>query len=240
MDAYHPPARRTSSGPKTEKQLTQDAKRQVQLLKQRRKGAAAKSESRADSQDIAKFRRTYELDPECAFFPTSEWGRTVKTKRHEDVLHTVRLAFDSAVTADGSGGYATVFSNSPVQAQNWANYAAVFDSYRVLCYKITFEPFWTVNVTFAPMASVIDRSDSTALTSYGLAERYDSHHKAAGKAAWTQMANMSGVSTADFVSTASPAANLWIKTYSSGNTASLTFGRMNCEMLVQFRGVGIN
>ncbi len=202
--------------------------------------ATGRRGGKAGSDEIVSWRHTYELDPGSTFFPPGEWGRTVKTKNHEDVLHTVRLAFDSAVTADGSGNYATVFSNSPVQAQNWANYAAVFDSYRVLCFRVTFEPFWTVNVTFAPFASVIDRSDATALTSYGLAERYDSHHKAQGKASWRQIANMSGTGEADFASTASPAATLWIKTYLSGNTASLTFGRMNCELLVQFRGVGIN
>lgn len=226
---------------KTERQLSIEAAKQVQALRNKKKSVRSNTGAgKAGSEEIVKYRRAYELDPGCTFFPPGDWGRTVKSKRYEDVLHTVRLAFDSAVTADGSGAYATVFSNSPVQAQNWANYAAVFDSYRVLCYKVTFEPFWTVNVTFAPMASVIDRSDSTALTSYGLAERYDSHHKAPGKASWVQIANMSGTGAADFVSTASPAANLWVKTYLSGNTASLTFGRMNCEMLVQFRGVGIN
>ncbi len=201
----------------------------------RRKGQSRKGEPK----DIQWATRR-ELDPECAYFPPSHWGTTVKRAKTEDYLFTVRLAFDSAVTSDGSGNYATVFSNSPVQAQNWTNYAAVFDSYRVLAFRVKFEPFWTVNITFAPMASVVDRSDSTALTSYGLAERYSSHRKAMGKGAWSQMVNMSGTDESDFVITSAPAATAWVKTYSSGNTASITLGRMNCELLVQFRGVGIN
>ncbi len=233
--------RQTKFNNSKEQALSLEAAKQVQVLRNKKKAARSKtSAGKAGSEGIVSWRHTFELDPGCTFFPPRDWGRQVAAKRTEDVLHTVRLAFDSAVTADGSGSFATVYSNSPVQAQNWANYAAVFDQYRVLAFKVTFEPFWTVNITFAPMASVIDRSDATALTSYGLAERYDSHHKAAGKAAWKQLVNMSGVTQAEFGSTTGPAATAWVKTFSSGNTASMTFGRMNCEMLVQFRGVGIN
>lgn len=181
-----------------------------------------------------------ELDPECAYFPLSHWGASMKGAREENYLFTLRLAFDQAVTTDGSGTYAAVVSNSPVQAQNWANYAAVFDECRVLAFQVRYEPFWTVNCTFAPFASVVDRSDSTALTGYGLAERYASHRKVMGKAAWKQTVNMADVSDAAFASTASPAANCWIKSYTAGNTASFTMGRLNVVLLVQFRGVGIN
>lgn len=181
-----------------------------------------------------------ELGPECSMFPLSHWGPSLKGARNEDYLFTVRLAFDQAITADGAGAIATVVSNSAVQAQNWTNYAAVFDEHRVLAMKVEFEPFWTVNITFAPIASVIDRSDSTALTSYGLAERYASHRKAMGKARFKQTVNMVSVDEAGFVSNTSPAANSWVKFYSSGNTASQTLGRINVTMLVQFRGVGIN
>lgn len=189
---------------------------------------------------ISVWRDRRELDPGSTDFPIGEWNKCLLQAKQEDYLFTVRLAFDSAVTADGSGVYAGVVSDSPVQAQNWTNYAAVFDQARVLCMKARFEPFWTVNVTFAPMSSVIDRSDATALTSYGLAERYASHKKSPGQKAQTQTVNMSGSGESDFFSTSSPVARHWVKYYVSGNTASLTFGRLNVEMLVQFRGVGIN
>ncbi len=160
--------------------------------------------------------------------------------RSEEILHTVRLGFDQAITTDGSGAIATVISNSPVQAQNWSNYAAVFDSYRVLAFGVEYDPFWTVNCTFAPVASVIDRSDATALTSYGLAERYESHKKAHGKEGFKQLVNMSGSEEGLFIQTSAPVANNWIKLYSSGNTASFTMARLDCVLIVQFRGVGIN
>lgn len=181
-----------------------------------------------------------ELSPGSTYFPLSHFSSVMRGAREEDYLFTIRLAFDQAVTSDGSGTIATVLSDSPVQAQNWTNYAAVFDEYRILAYKVTFEPFWTVNCTFAPVASVVDRSDATALTGYGLAERYASHKKAMGKQKWFQVVNMSDGDDSTFVSTASTSAKHWIKAYSAGNTASFTFGRYNAEMIVQFRGVGIN
>lgn len=182
-----------------------------------------------------------ELDPASTEFPLSHWGASVKGARNENYLFTLRLAYDQACNTDGSGNIATVFSAAVAGAQNWTNYAAVFDEYRVLAQKVTFEPFWTVNTTFAPFASVIDRSDATALTSYGLAERYASHKKKMGKSSWRQSVSMSSPEEAGFsATTASTTTFWWIKTYSSGNTASQTIGRYNVEFIVQFRGVGIN
>lgn len=181
-----------------------------------------------------------ELSAGSTYFPLSHFAPAMRGAREEDYLFTVRLGFDQALTSDGSGVIATVLSDSPVQAQNWTNYAAVFEEYRVLAFKVTFEPFWTVNCTFAPVASVVDRTDATALTGYGLAERYASHKKAMGKQKWSQIVNMADGDDSTFVSTASTTAKHWIKAYSSGNTASFTFGRYDCELLVQFRGVGIN
>lgn len=181
-----------------------------------------------------------ELDPAATAFPQSMLEPMLRQAHLANYPFTLRCGFDQALTSDGAGAIATVISNSPVQVQNWTNMAAVFDEYRVLAFIVRFEPYWTVNCTFAPIASVIDRSDATALTGYGLAERYESHHKAMGKAQWTQSWFMSEPLESDFISTASPTANGWIKAYSSGNTASFTFGRYDVVLLVQFRGLGIN
>ncbi len=216
------------------------------LSKQKAATAASKKKSnlKAKERSQAPEGKTWvtrkELAPGATQFPLNHFSASLKGAAEEDYLFTVRLGFDQAVTSDGAGAIATVISNTPVQAQNWTGYAAVFEEYRVLAMKVTFEPFWTVNCTFAPVASVIDRSDATALTGYGLAERYASHKKAMGKARFTQTVNMMSVEDASFVITSGPAANSWVKLYSSGNTASFTFGRLNVTLLVQFRGVGIN
>lgn len=188
----------------------------------------------------ASFIRKEELAPDSIEFPLSHWGECLKGARNEDYLFTVRLGWDSAVTCDGSGVYSTVTSDSPVQAQNWSGYAAVFDAYRVLAFKVEYDPFWTVNISFAPIASVLDRSDATALTGYGLAERFSSHKKVPGQKRFHQLINMSGDDESQFVITSSPTAKHWFKPYTSGNTASMTLGRLNVTLLVQFRGVGIN
>ena len=137
----------------------------------------SKGKSSGKSSDEVGWVKSRELDPSASLFPLSEYGHAINGARNEMYLKTMRLGFDSAVTADGSGVYAGVISNSPVQAQNWTNYAAVFEEYRVLAFKVVFEPAWTVNITFMPLTGVIDRSDSTALTSYSLAERFASCKK---------------------------------------------------------------
>ncbi len=181
-----------------------------------------------------------ELAPGATYFPRVAFAPAMRAAKREDILVTLRLGYDQSCTADGSGNLATVFSDSPAGAQNWTSYAATFEQYRVLAFRVEFDPFWTVNTTFAPIASVIDRSDATALTSYGLAERYGSHHKAQGKERFSQLVTMSSIDTSDFIPTSTITASAWIKMFSSGNTASASLGRYNVELLVQFRGLGIN
>lgn len=185
-----------------------------------------------------------ELDPECAYFPPASIGKYLKFGPNEVVLKTIRLGYDQAVTTDGSGVYATVFSNSAAGAQNWTNYANTFEEYRVLAIRIEFDPVWVAGgstaVTLTPIASVVDRNDSTALTSYGLAERYQSCKKVPGQRRFHQMVTMASTEESDFMPTTSISPTNWIKFYTSGNTASLTIGRMNVVLIVQFRGLGIN
>lgn len=187
---------------------------------------------------------TKELDPECAYFPPASIGQYLRFGPNETVLKTIRLGFDQAITSDGSGVIATVFSNAAAGAQNWTNYANTFEEYRVLAFRIEFDPIWVAGgstaTTFGLIASVVDRTDSTALTSYGLAERYQSCKKAPGNKRFHQMVTMASTEDSDFLPTTSVSANNWIKLYSSGNTASFTVGRVNGVYIIQFRGLGIN
>ncbi len=197
--------------------------------------------SRRGGKKSSRWKTTEELSPNEIVCPVDYVASRCRAGKTEELLHTIRLGYDQAAQTDGSGVMATVFSNAVAGAQNWTNYASVFDSYRVLGMIVEYDPFWTVNTTFAPIASVVDRSDGTALTSYGLAERYESHKKVPGKKEFRQVANMTGSEDSDFLPTSnSTATSNWIKMYSSGNTASQTIGRYNVSLLVQFRGVGIN
>lgn len=210
----------------------------------KQKSVETKETSKRHSKKEVSWVTRVELDPECAYFPPSSLGKYLKPGPNEQVMTTLRLGFDSGVTTDGSGSLATVISNSPVQAQNWLSYAATFEEHRVLAFRVEFDPYWvaggTTAVTLAPIASVIDRTDATALTGYGLAERYPSHKKTPGQKRFHQLVTMSGIEESSFFPTSSPSANNWIKFYSSGNTASTTIGRLNVVLLIQFRGLGIN
>lgn len=159
-------------------------------------------------------------------------------------LCTVKLGQDSALTSDGSGIIATVISDVPTSAQNWSNYAAVFEEYRVLALQVQFEPLLGVGGStqtfWAPIAHVIDRTDATALTGYGLAERYESHAKTPGGRRFTIVSPMKFVEESSFLSTAGSTATRWIKFYSTGNSASLTVGRLDIRFLIEFNGLGIN
>lgn len=185
-----------------------------------------------------------ELSPSCSKYSLKSAAQLQREGSSGSFLATFRLGLDAAATSDGSGILATVYGNSPSSAQNWSGYAGVFDEYRVLAHIVKFEPLratgGSTQTFWAPIAHVVDRSDATALTGYGLAERYDSHHKAPGQTRWSSSWVMNSIEEAPFVSTASPASNSWIKVYSSGNSASFTLGRVDVVYIVQFRGLGIN
>lgn len=194
---------------------------------------------------LVRFVNRRELDPAATLFPLSDLkGYLSGLSRTENMPYTFRLGYDAAVTTDGSGLLQTVISNSPTSAQNWSTYASTFDEYRVLAVQARFEPLWatggSTQTYWAPIAHVVDRSDATALTGYGLAERYESHRKTPGQRKFTVSMNMASVEESSFISTGSSTPNMWIKFYSSGNTVSLTVGRLDVIYLVQFRGLGIN
>jgi len=187
---------------------------------------------------------TRELSPECSEYTMKAAKALIREGSTGSFLATIRLGYDAAVTTDGSGLLASVLGNSAGAAQNWTNYADVFDEHRVLAMMYRFEPLWSTGGSsatyWAPIAHVIDRSDATALTGYGLAERYDSHGKAPGQRPFEAHWVMNSVEEGPFLPTTSPASTAWVKIYSAGNSASLTVGRLNVVYIVQFRGLGIN
>jgi hypothetical protein len=182
-----------------------------------------------------------ELDPSIIVCPKSLMDRYIRYGSSELDTYTFLLRADGAYTTDGGGVNAVVWSNNPTVAANWAGAAAVFDEYRVLQLRVEFDPirFNGQLIAQAPIASVTDMDTATALTGYSLAAQYSSDTIHPGGVSWVQNAYMSGPQDSGFVSTASPVANFWIKTYTAGNTASTTIGRATVCYLVQFRGKGI-
>ncbi len=186
-----------------------------------------------------------ELHPEAIRFPMSMVREfTTGLSRNESMPYTFKLGKDLALTSDGAGLITSVLSDDPTSDQNWSSYAGTFDEFRVLCTIVKFSPLWSTGGStqtfWAPIAHVVDRSDATALTAYSLAERYESHKKTPGQKPFTVTVPMNSTEESSFQSTTGYTAKNWIKFYSSGNTVSLTVGRLDICHIVQFRGLGIN
>jgi len=184
-----------------------------------------------------------ELPTSSIAYPRTRWPSDVARARTGNNTCTVLLATESALTTSGSGIINSVYTDIVTGVNNWSSFAAVFDSYRVLAVRVQFTPLRAVGgstVTyFAPIATAIDRSDSTVLSSYLAAMQYSSHREFPGNTQFSVLSCMASAEDATFLSTQAPAARCWIKTYSTGNTISTTIGRVVTELLVQFRQVGI-
>lgn len=185
-----------------------------------------------------------ELPPGATSYPEAQWKRDYAIATKDYALTTVLLSGEVACTANGSGVIATVIDDNPsVYSPAWTSLAAAFDGYRVLGFRVTFKPLWGTGgatITYwSIISSVIDRDDSAALASYANAMSYATHKEAAGQQSFSQLSCAQSSEDLTFLSTGSPAARGWVKLYSSGNSASITVGRLMVEYMVQFRQLGL-
>lgn len=185
-----------------------------------------------------------EVAPSATKYPEARWARDYHIVTRDYALSTVLLSGEAALTANGSGILAAVYDDNPsVLSPLWTSLAACFDSYRVLAFKVSFKPLWGTGgatITYwSPIASVIDRDDSAALASYNNAMTYATHKETPGQASFSQLSCAQSPEDMTFLNTGSPSARGWVKLYSTGNSASITVGRVMVEYLTQFRQLGI-
>ncbi len=163
-----------------------------------------------------------------------------KHRQMDDVLKTIKLTVNSTAMVDAGGNIQDVFQSQPGGATNWSDLANVFDSFRVLGMRVTFDPTLIVggstSTSYAPIAVVCDYNSSTALVSYAQAAQYANYAEHPGQRRWEFAAGMFGIETAVFQDTASPQAKFYVKLFSTGGTASVTIGRFTVDYVVQFRG----
>lgn len=161
----------------------------------------------------------------------------------EQMIYPMELNYDAAVVTDGSGVWQGVYSDLAANSPNWASFATPFEQYRVTKFVVRFEPLrvfgGSTAVTFGPVVSVLDRDDSTALTGYSVGDRYGSAKMVPGNRAFRKTMVASGINELGFLDCTSASADLWIKVYSSGNTASTTIGRVFITYFVLFKGMGL-
>lgn len=146
----------------------------------------------------------------------------------------------STLVSSGSGVINSVFSNDPSGYNDWSSFAAVWDEYRVLGMTVHYAPYnrynQSLSIIVGPVFLFIDRDDGTVQTTEALALNYESVKMKNLADPWKITAKMAGVAEATFITTATPVANLWIKSYASGLTNSITYGKTYISALVQFRG----
>jgi len=185
-----------------------------------------------------------ELPTSAVAYPISRWPSDVTRCRNGNSTYTMCIQTETALTSSGSGIIASVFPDVVTSVNNWLSLAAVFDAHRVLGFQVHFSSLHQAGgataTFFAPIATVIDRSDSTVLASYLSAAQYSSFIEHAGGKSFSVLSAMASTEDASFQSTANPQARAWIKFYSTGNTISLTVGRVTISYLVQFRALGVN
>ncbi len=188
-------------------------------------------------------RSVRELPIGATYYPPGRYFKDRINDISEDDTYTIEVCDEVPLTTDGSGLIASVYSDDPSGTADWASYVDVYEEYRVLYFQVDFRPLHQAGgstATFwAPIASVVDRSDAVALTGYSAAEEFSSVKEFGGGRAFHRFVPMDGTGDATFLSTASTVAKKWIKFYSSGNSNSLTVGRVMKRYLVQFRGRGL-
>jgi len=134
---------------------------------------------------------------------------------------------------------ATVIGDSPSGAPDWSNAAGIYDEFRVLGWKHVFRPnnqYSKTTVVCRPGYAIIDRADSTALSSYSDAVSYASRKDITLENIWTMQSKMREINEATWQTTASPASKVWLKIYFDGLSLTTEYGILETIFLVQFKG----
>lgn len=155
-------------------------------------------------------------------------------------LKTIVLTEIQTLTSTAGGVLNTVFSGNPSTAANWSDTNAVWGEYRLLGFTVFFMPFnryskSTTNTT--PVLAVVDRRNATALSSTTDAARHASCVMKSLEDPWSITIKMTGEEEANFIVVSAPTAFQWLKLYTSGLSASTSYGYAFITYRVQFRNV---
>jgi len=158
-------------------------------------------------------------------------------------LVTKLMSLSFVISSNGSGVINNTFGlQNPSSFSNWADMAGVYDEYRVLSATIKYVPSNGYNKVVAtqtcltPLFVVLDRDSVTTLATTTAALAYDSVEMFDLERPFTYSKyKMNGAREATFITTAAPA-NLGAYCFWANNlTASLQYGTVLMQMLVQFR-----
>ncbi len=155
-------------------------------------------------------------------------------------LRTVEMRWTDTIYSSATGTITNVVANNPSLAEDWSNYAAIFNEYRVLGFKMEFLPANKYNksnaTTVVPGYVVLDNESSSSLSSLAQAAAYSTAKFVSLDEPFMHVARMSDVEQADFVATSSVASAQWIKLFFTGLANSVLYGSIHVTLMVQFKG----
>jgi len=157
-----------------------------------------------------------------------------------DHTTTLLLVFQTTLASDGAGVIASVFSNNPSSAANWADTNTVWGEYRCLGFRVEFFPYnrySKTTTTCVPLVVDVDRRSATALASYAAATSRETAKMRSVEDPWFEQATMNGSEESQFLAVSSTTPFIWIKTFGSGYTISTTYGMIIVKYRIQFRNV---
>lgn len=150
------------------------------------------------------------------------------------------------VSATAGGLYTTVFSSDPTTMTQWAAASGNSDGYRVLALSVTFSPInkrnQTLSVAYgAGVANcyvVLDYNSTVALTTQQVAAEFESCEIHSFSDNWSRKIDAEDRELMAWTDTnVAPSRLMSIKTYSTGNFASIALGNCLVRRLVQFRSM---
>lgn len=162
--------------------------------------------------------------------------------REQNTLYTIECRSVLPLTSDVSGNITTVVDNNPSGYLDWTSIAALWDEYRPLALKVSFKPnnrYSKTTTVTVPMYIVTDRDSVGAIASKNAAVQYESCIIRSLDDPWSKGAKtlgISGLTTTQWITTASPSATYCIKMYATGASNSTTYGDLFITLLIQVRG----
>ncbi len=195
-------------------------------------GKGAKWEKELDDDTLTKYKGPVRL-------PSSSEGIEIQT---------LNMAYSSTISASGAGALVlTLASDTLLQSvSDWASMVATFTEYRILAMEFNYAPIikyydntggGSPNQIYPPVISVVQHSDSAALTGYAQAAVHESAKIHRSDRNIVRTIRMADVSEAVWVDiNQSPNNLMYIKMYGSGFTNSANIAQGIYTFLVQFRG----
>jgi hypothetical protein len=156
-------------------------------------------------------------------------------------ITTVTHKGPTTFSASGAGAISITISDDPSTSVDWSLLAGAWDEYRILGFTFHYMPFNRYTSSSAnqigPIFTVIDRDDSTGLTTESQALEYESLKVYyLGDPFKRQVRSMTSIEDASFITTATPVARNWLKGICVNITPSLGVGEFWIDYLIQFRG----